>query len=188
MANIDLTTLCMGDVVTNLKGAKTIPLSANGAPIVWTPDFCQVAFQPSAFGGEDVSRVNLVMKVSEEVICALTALDFYIMGLLSVNSVKIFGKDMTIDEVKARFSPSIKTSDKGYSSSFKCKIVLGEGKGAVKCWDMEKEKREVPEDWTLCRVKPKITLKNLWLMSREVGILFECSDVQIDESPVACPF
>ncbi len=187
MASIDPVTLSMGDVVTNLKGAKTIPLSANGTPAVWTPEFCQVAFQPTAFGGEDVPRVNLVMKVSEEVICTLTALDHYLMGLLSVNSAKVFGKDMTIDEVKARFSPSIKTSEKGYSSTFKCKIML-EGKGAVKCWDMEKQKRDAPEDWTLCRVRPKITVKNLWLMSREVGILFECSDVQIDESPVACPF
>ena len=43
----DLSAIIVGAPVISAKGAKTVPLSSNGNPIIWLPDTQIVAHQPS---------------------------------------------------------------------------------------------------------------------------------------------
>ena len=113
-------------------------------------------------------------------------LESWVLETLAANPQKYFGQDLTLVQLKERFSSAIKTSEKGYRS-LRAKMNFT-GKGAVQCWTAEKAKRDLPEDWTACSVKPRLQIKGLWIMSREFGLLLEMSDALLEEFSVACPF
>ena len=183
MAAFDLQAITLGDVSISGKGAKSAPLSLNGGPFNWQPDAAQVVYEPTSFSGEEVARVNLVMRANAEVERQLTMLDEYVIGLATLESVKLFGKPMSEEEVKLRYNPLLKKSDKGYPPTFKAKVNLAK----LRCWDMSKQRREAPEAWTQCAVTPKILIKSLWFLSKEFGVLCEISDLLVDEASQECP-
>jgi hypothetical protein len=188
MANIDLKTLELGEPAVNAKGAKSVPFTANKLPVTFTPDTpLQVVYEPSGYNDPAAERVNLVMRMTPELLEELTALDVYIVGLLALNSVKVFGKPLTEEEVKAKYSPIVKTSDKGYPPTFKVKLNVGVAR-KVRVWDAEKRPISAPEAWSQCTVVPKITLKSIWFLSKECGALLETTDVMIATSGGDCPF
>ena len=190
MTAIELKNLYLGELFTSGKGAKSIPITYSGRleHVQWTPDEPQqVAFEPTAFNGEDVARVNLVMVASPEVSDALAELDDHLITLATENSQRIFGKQLTNVEVFGRYTSSIKISDKGYQPTFRTKINLS-GRGEVQCWDGDKNKRPKPESWIRCKVQPKITLRSLWLMGKQFGALYECSSVLVEQRGEECPF
>ena len=110
-ATFDLSQLALSDPVVSGKGAKSVPLSYGGKPVVWTPDAQEVAFEPSSFSGEEASRVNLVMRASPAALEALVALDEFVIGLASLDSVKLFGKPLTIEELRQLYTPSVKRNE-----------------------------------------------------------------------------
>jgi hypothetical protein len=109
------------------------------------------------------------------------------IGLCVANSAKLFGKVLTETEVRGRYSPIVKRSDKGYPPTFKVKINIS-GKNQIKCWGLDKEPRPQPEAWVRCKVQPKITARSLWIMSKDFGVLLEATDVRINETSDECPF
>ena len=168
-ANIDLKGLEFGEVIISGKGGKSVPITSSGQPLIWTPAPQVVQFEPSSFSGEDVSRVNLVCKADDDVIEQLTALDDAIIGLASLHSLKLFNTTLSESEVRARYNSSLKTSEKGYGSTFKTKVNL-KGLNSLKCWDLNKNTRPQPDSWVGCKVQPRISVKSLWLMSKEFGV------------------
>ena len=186
-ATIDLPAISLGDLVVSGKGAKSSPLSYIGRPVTWTPGPQGVAYEPSSFSGEDTSRVNLVMRPPPETLRQLEQLDEAIVRLATQQSAKLFGKALSEAEVRARYSPVVKRNDKGYPPSFKCKINVA-GRNMVRCWDLAKNPRDLPASWITCAVSPKLTLRSLWMMSKEFGVLIEASDVLVDEAAEECPF
>ena len=186
-STFDISDITVGAPVVSAKGAKTVPLSYNGNPITWLPDTQIVAYQPSAFQNEEATRVNLVMRASPSAIEALSSLDEYMIDVGVSQSERFFGKVLTRDEVIMRYNPCLKKSDKGYEPTFKAKINLS-GRGKLKCWSMDKTQREVPEAWCGCSVQPRITVRSIWVMPKEFGCMFECSDILIDEAGPECPF
>ena len=185
--SFDLPAITLGEVVVSTKGGKSVPILSDGQPLVWTPELQQVAYEPTAFNGEEVSRVNLVMRVTPGAKEDLAALDVRLLNLAVQNSQKIFGKQLSEAEVMARWSPLVKVSEKGYAPTFKCKINLS-GKNAVRCWTEDKELRPMPLEWVQCSVQPRILVKGLWVMSKEIGVLLEASDVLVQEAERSCPF
>ena len=78
---------------------------------------------------------------------------------------------MTQAQVRERFVSLLKISDKGFRS-LRAKMNFT-GSNGVQCWDSDKQKRDLPEDWLNCSVNPIFRIKGLWLMSRDWGILCE---------------
>ena len=187
MTAFDLAALQLGNPIISGKGAKSIPVTYSTVkPVVWLPDAQVVAFEPSNFSDPDASRVNLVMRASPQAIEALTALDEYIVGLCALHSLQIFGKVLSEDEVRARYNPCLKRSEK-YADTFKCKINLA-GRGQVRLWDAEKQSCGAPVSWVGASVTPKIAFRSLWVMSKEFGCLLDASDVMLDVAACECPF
>jgi hypothetical protein len=141
----------------------------------------------SSFSGEEVSRVNLVMRASPEAAEQLTALDEWVLKLVTQQSAQIFGKTITPEEARSRYVPGLKLSEKGYEPTWKCKINIS-GKGQVSVWDLNKQRRDLPTSWVKAQVWPKATLKSLWIMGKQFGPLFEASDLMLEEAVQACPF
>ncbi len=178
--------LFLGDMQTNKKGSKTIPVSDANKPIVWTPEAQKVPFEPKSFNGE--TRVNLVMHASPSVIETLSAFDEQIVQACFADSLRIFGKALTLEEVRLRYTPCLKISDKGYEPTWKAKISISEP--AVKCWNADKTPCALPESWTRRKVQPRIVFRCLWFMPTAFGCLCECTDALLSESETKdkCPF
>ena len=187
-ATFDLPALTVSDPVTSARGAKTSALSYAGAPIAWAPEAQHVVYEPSAFQNEDATRVNLVMRASPQVADALSALDERVIDICTEDSVRLFGKALTREEVALRYSPCLKKSDKGYDPTFKVKISTS-GRSKLRCWNASREIREAPETWVGCSVKPIVNLRCLWFMPKAFGCVLECSNLMVDDGAEAeCPF
>ena len=183
MAAFNLANLAIGEVAVSGKGAKSASLSYNGAPVTWQPGPSQVVYEPSSFNGEEQARVNLVMRATTQVEEQLTALDEKIVQMAILHSVRLFGKALTPDEIRLKYNPCLKRSEKGYCPTFKAKVTLGK----LRCWDMEKERRAAPAAWTQCSVTPLVQVKALWFLSKEFGVLCEIQDLIVDEASQECP-
>ena len=184
----DLSALNVSDPVTSAKGTKTAALSCGGKPIIWQPEAQTVVFEPSAFQNPEATRVNLIMHASTMATQTLNAIDQEIIAYCTEHSARLFGKVMSHDEVANRYCPCLKHAAKeGYEPTFKAKILLS-GRGQLKCWGNDKTLRHAPETWIGCAVQPRLALRCLWIMPKEFGCLFECSDVMLTEAEESCPF
>ena len=187
-AVFDLAALTLGHPVVSAKGGKSIPLSYTGRPVVWMPDAQRIAFEPSSFGAENTSRVNLVMNASIKALEQLTALDERILQLAVEESVKIFGRPPPYEEARSRYVTCLKQSAKGYEPTWKTKLNIS-GKDPVGVWDTDRKRRNPPASWAKATVWPQVTLKSLWFMGNQFGCLFETNNLLVeDAAPQGCPF
>ena len=181
-ATIDLASLALGDVTTTGKGAKQIPLSTvEGEPVVWRPkDALNVLFEPSAFNQPDATRVNLCLSVTPAVVSCLQDFD-------AAQSSKLLGSQLTVEEVRHRFQPTIRTHEASGSQSLRLKMNTT-GRAAVRIWSPLGVQVDAPPCWTQCSARCRIRLKGFWLMAKEIGVIAECTDVQLDHAVAECPF
>ena len=184
---LNVSNLSLGDLVTSKKGIKSVPLTCANKPAVWIPDAQNVAFEPKSFNNDE--RMNLVMQASPAAIETLNALDEHIVQQCFADCQRIFGKSLSLDEVRLRYNPCLKLSDKGYAPTFKAKITMT-GTGAIKCWNADKTMRKLPTSWVGCVVGPRILLRCIWVMPTAFGCLFECADTLLaeGETEISCPF
>ena len=187
MAFFDLTTLSLGDVVVSGKGSKSAPILSNGGQAVALLEPMGVVWEPSAFGNEDATRVNIVFRPSPALLAGLQAFDEWVIATLAADSVRYFGRVKSAEQLRDAYVPAAKHSEK-YPATFKAKMNL-QDPNVVKVWDAEKRPRAQPQQWKDCLVVPRIRLRGLYFMGASFGPVIELLDAQIlgEESP-ECPF
>jgi hypothetical protein len=178
----------LGDLTISSKGAKAIPVTTRtGSPLIWMHNESLIpCYQPSAFNDPDATRVNLCLQMTDSLAEQLKSLDRSLITALSADSKKYFGQNLSADEVKNRMQPSVKVSEKGFDH-WRCKLNLS-GRGKVQCYSMDKTVRALPENWLAVSVRPRVQIKSIWIMSKEIGVIYEVVACQIDESVQECPF
>ena len=187
-ANIDFASLALGDVVTTGKGAKQIPLSIGGELAIWKPkDALTVLFEPSAFNQPEATRVNLCLSVTPAVASALQELDEWCINTLATESLRLLGSQLTVQEVRNRFQPTLRTHEASGSTSLRLKMNLS-GRAAVRIWTPMGTQTAAPPSWSHSSAKCRIRLKGFWLMAKEIGLVAECTDLQLDTAEAECPF
>ena len=187
MPTLETNTLSLNELQISGKGAKQVLLYSRDAALVWKPGPLRVQWQPKAFNDPDASRVAICFQSNEEVESYLQALDTWVIKTLALAPRKYFGQDLTESQIKERYTPALKTSQKGYVH-LRAKMNLA-GRNGVRCWDAESRlQRKAPEDWTVCEVQPSLEIKGLWLMSKDFGLLLEMTDCLINETSTLCPF
>ena len=187
-ANINFAALALGDVVVTGKGAKQIPLSIGGEPVIWQPrDALTVLFEPSAFNQPDATRVNLCLSVTPAVVSSLQDLDEWCVNTLAAESSRLLGSQLSVEEVRNRFQPTLRTHEASGSQSLRLKINLS-GRAAVRIWTPMGTQTSAPPSWSQCSAKCRIRLKGFWLMAKEIGVVAECTDIQLDTAEAECPF
>ena len=157
---------------------------SDGKPSVWQPrEPLQPAFEASAFGDETATRVNLVFTPTSEVCAQIERFDLWCKSELVKESGRLFGQTLSADEVERRYQSPLRRSDKNGILSFRVKMNK-EGRSAVRCWDTFRQSRVQPTSWVACSVIPRLALRSLWVMNKEVGPIFELIDALIDEAPM----
>ena len=187
-ANIDFSSLALGDVATTGKGAKQIPLSIGGDSVVWKPrDALNVLFEPSAYNQPDATRVNLCLSVTPAVAASLAELDEFCINTLAAESSRLLGSQLSVQDVRNRFQPTLRTHEASGSQSLRLKMNFS-GRAAVRIWTPVGKQTAAPPSWSNSSAKCRIRLKGFWLMAREIGLVAECTDVQLDTAQAECPF
>ena len=109
----------LGELLTNTKGGKSLPLRREGGPVVWqSAEVQKILWQPSAYNDADAKRVPICLEPEETAAQELEEIEKQVVQLLSQQSqsdTKIFGKALAPHEVEARLQSCRKTSARGNS-------------------------------------------------------------------------
>ena len=188
-SEIPLDSLQVGDVFVTGKGAKQIPLTIDGEPVVWQPkEYLSIPWEPSAFNNPEATRVNLVFNGTPATAESLHALDEWSVNILVERSEKLFGQKISAEDMHKRFQPTVKTHEASGMQSWRAKMNTT-GKGATHLWDTFRNSLSSPPDcWTVCTAKCRVRVKGFWIMAREVGVILEAQDVMLDTQAAECPF
>lgn len=188
-ATVDLDSLNLGDVVITGKGAKQIPLTlASGEGVLWQPkDALPVLFEPSAYNQPDATRVNLCLSVTPAVASFLTDFDEWCVTTLAAQSPRLFGSQLSVEEVRNRFQPTLRVHEATGSQSLRLKMNLS-GRASVRIWSPMGTPISAPPSWVQCTARCRIRLKGFWIMAKEFGVVAEVVDVQLDSAETDCPF
>jgi len=188
-SEIPLDILQVGDVFVTGKGAKQIPLTIDGEPVLWQPkEYLSIPWEPSAFNNPEATRVNLVFNGTPATVESLRALDEWSVNILAERSEKLFGQKISAEDMQKRFQPTLKTHEASGMQSWRVKMNT-QGKGATRLWDTFRNSLSSPPDcWTVCTAKCRVRVKGFWIMAREVGVILEAQDVMLDAQAADCPF
>ena len=188
-AIIDLASLALGELQTTGKGAKQIPLSTiGGEAVIWTPkDALTVLFEPSAYNQPDATRVNLCLSVTPAVVSSLRDFDEWCVNTLAAESPRLLGSVLSAEEVRNRFQPTLRTHEATGSQSLRLKMNTT-GRAAVRIWSPVGTQISAPPSWSQCNARCRIRLKGFWIMAKEIGVVAECTDIQLDTAEAECPF
>ena len=160
---LDFGEFVIGDVVTSSKGAKSAPITeVDGAPATCTMPPMRVAFEPSAFGDSDATRVNIVFRPDPDTIFELEQYDELVLREACMQSLRLFGKLKTVGQLSETYTPIVKSFE-NYPPTFKAKLNL-KPPAPVKIWDGERHPREAPAQWRDCLVTPRIRLRSIYFM------------------------
>ena len=189
MSSLDISAIKLGALQVSTKGAKQVPLSfANDKSVFLQAGPLTAQFEPSAFNDPQATRVNLCLSVNDEVEATLSQIDAHIVKLLVLESPKLFGLPLTEAQIRERLQPSIRISDKGFRS-WRMKMNLS-GRNCVQLYDVDRQNLAIPpQSWVGCAVDVRVLVKSVWIMSKEIGVLYEVQAVRIEPpSSADCPF
>ena len=122
-------------------------------------------------------------KVLEE----LRVFDEWSVDILSSESARLFGTKLDREEVGRRYQSALKVQEKTGMSSLRCKVNLL-GRNAVRCWDTFCNPRSLPESWRNCKIIPKLHVKGLHVMGRDIGAVIDVTHAVVEELEQHCPF
>jgi hypothetical protein len=185
--------LVIDDVTTNARGMKCSRiLNGDGSPRVGIPPcHLRVPFEPSNFNKNDAStRLNILLELTPELEAEIRQIDSELIDYLAENAERFFKKPMAREAVAASYVSCIRSNDKGYAASLKCKVETV-GPKAVICWSEEGEVVEVPSAWRDYKVRPKLLLRYMYFMGSSFGPVFQLTDASLalDENRQRrCPF
>ncbi len=97
------------------------------------------------------------------------------------------GSQHSAEEVRNRFQSTLRTHEVTGSQSLRLKMNLL-GRAAVRLWSPMGTQISAPPSWSQCSAKCRIRLKGFWLMVKEIGLVAECLDVQLDTAEAECPW
>ena len=181
--------LHLGDVHTNAKGAKMAPLSAGGEKCLYTfPEPTKAPFGPSNFDKDaSAARQNLEIRVTGEAASYFRGLDEWAVDYIAAHSERLFKKRLSLQQVRDAYTPCLRQAP-GYEPLLRTKINMPNSRGACRYWTASGEEREAPVDWREADVKPHVHVSHLWLMGGSCGIVVNCCDLLVAEASRAFPF
>ena len=178
----------LADVHVNAKGAKTAQLTNGGSKVQQSAEyFCTTPFGPSNFDRDPLAtRQNLELRFPPQLEAWFTEVDKFMLGYLFTHSERIFKKQLTEEQVRESFHPTLKRSG-DYPPLLRTKIN-STGRQACRYWTVDQQKREAPEDWRSCEVRPQLHISHLWIMGRECGVVCNVEALLVQEASVVSPF
>ena len=173
--------LILGEVQTNARGGKFLPLKGN---LVWrSTQPAAVMWEPSAYKDAAGDRVNVCLEATEEALAAVAGWEAAAAKMAAKQAPAMFGKPLTEAQLLERFQSCLKTSAQGVKF-VKLKATLAN----VRFWDSEgKRTEEAPDCLRGRRILAAVQPRQLWVMNQQRGLLLELRDVKLDEGVEECP-
>ena len=173
----------IGVPVQNKAGGKSATiLDQGGSPVIMFTAPMRVPFDAQGFQDADATRVNLCLEANAELIRWVAEVDQQILARLEGRALEVFGKKLSVEELRANYHSAIKEADKYGSQLLKIKMN--------KSWNEMGVLRPMPATWQDCTVQVRATLKGLWIQGRSFGLTWEVVDalVAAEAAPAECPF
>ena len=184
----------IGDASQNKKGYKACALSDRGNSIQWMVSGLEVAFEPSSFKNESTDRMNIALKPNPELTADLSNLEKAVLEQASAHSTELWGRKLSISDVKEKMSSLLYRSPKGYDPVFRAKIDRT-GPRACMLWDSKLERRGWLEKWKGQNIDVEFEAKCIWITNREWGVVVQVRNVLVNDaakeqsnSSSTCPF
>ena len=147
----------------------------------------QTPFGATTYNNEEAKRQTVEFFLDSEQENEFQGVVEWAHVYLATHSDRLFRKTMTPDQVAECFRSPVTRKDK-YRPHVRCKIDTN-GRYAVRCWDAEGNRRDLPSDLRGLQMVPRVLLSHLWCMSRECGLVLLVTDLMIlDSGSDVCPF
>ena len=124
--------LHLGDVHTNAKGAKMAPLSDAGEKCFYTfAEATKAPFGPSNFDKDaSAPRQNLEVRVTGDAASYFRGLDEWAVEYICAHSERLFKKRLSLQQVRDSYTPCLRQAP-GYEPLLRTKINMPGSRGAV---------------------------------------------------------
>ena len=182
----------LADVQTSSRGAKTAQLLGNNGQKIMMSFGSEASptstpFGATNFNDETALRKTLDLRINGDEVAFFQDLDAWAVEYLSKNSERLFKKAATQDQVREHYKSPVSVKE-GYQPLVRCKVNTS-GQYAVRCWNTDRERIELPEDLRGCQLLANAQLSHLWVMGRDFGWVITVQDIMIlSEDSSACPF
>ena len=180
------------DTQTSSRGAKTAQLSGHiGAKLMLSfgsePSPSSTPFGATNYNDEASVRKTLDLRLNDDELTFFQELDAWAVEYLSKNSERLFKKAATQDQVREHYKSPVAVKE-GYQPLVRCKVNTS-GQYAVRCWNTDRERIEMPSDLRGCQLIANAQLSHLWMMGRDFGWVITVQDLMVlSEESSACPF
>ncbi len=184
------------DPIVSQRGAKSCPLTHEDGTAVLiqlgTKDAPVASpFGASSYGDEASVRKTIEFSLDPERAQAWGAVTDWLRGYLLEHAERLMKKRLSADTIRENLRAPAVQKNENYPPLLRCKITTA-GAHAVRCWDGQGEKIELPEDLRGVPVIARIHVERMGQMSKEYGLVLTCTDLQIlagaRTGGMVCPF
>jgi hypothetical protein len=178
------------DTQVSARGAKSCALLDKVDKVCFTlgskDEPTSTPFGATVFGDEPNTRKTIEFNLTPDQEEEFAKFDRWSIAYLSVNSQRLFKKDMSEDQIRENYRSPLTKKD-NYGAHLRCKINTI-GRSAVRCWDIDGMRTDMPDDLRYMAITPRVNISHLWIMSREFGWVFQATDLMLCQSEEICPF
>ena len=173
------------------RGAKFCNLSESGTKVTLFPTSEAIVcpFGPGNFDKDTAAtRLTLELRCNQEMCIYFAQFDLCAKTYLFEHSERLFGKSLTQQQIEEGYHPALTYhANNTYSPNLRTKVDT-QGRREVSYWTPEGVRRDAPEYWSRVTVVPALEICNLWVMSRELGWVIQCTALKVYEESTDCPF
>ena len=184
LSEISLDAWQVGDILTSSKGAKSAALTADGQPIYlqFTPQAVPLSapFGASSFNDEASNRKSISFRCTPELEQFFQRLDEFMEAYLREHAERLFKGKVP------EYRPCLHRHDH-YPALVRCKLNVA-GQRACRYWGQDHAPMEAPDDLRECGLVPRVQVKSLWVMGKEVGLVLDVVDLICIPPAAQCPF
>ena len=146
-------------------------------------------FGPGNFDKDAAAtRLTLELRCNQDMVTYFDQFDEWSKAYLLEHSERLFGKALSRQQIQECYHPTMKRhANNTYDPNLRTKIDT-QGRREITYWTPEGVKREAPTDWSRVTVIPALEISNLWVMSRELGWVIQCTALKVYEESTECPF
>ena len=143
-------------------------------------------FGATSFNDEAATRKTIEFTLSPDQQTQFQDFDKWAIAYLSKNSDRIFKKSLNQEQIKDLYKSPV-TQKGDFQPHLRCKINVS-GASICRCWDVENNRTQLPDDLKNCDLVPRIHISHMWMMAKEVGFVLNVIDLMCIPKEEICPF
>ena len=185
-ATMDFSALKIADPVTGrVAKSAAVSLGVSGAAL-WDLPAMTPAFEPSGFNGQEADRMTLSLRVPDEILPEIKALDDWFLAYATEHSERLFNRKMSLEQIQGCYTSPLKVHEK-WGASLRVKYTAA-GAQATRFWTPEKQRRQAPDAWKEAIVTSRVQIRSVWFLGPGFGLTLTLNDAKIEERVVESPW